>query len=67
MTYHRPDRLDNLVNHKWFPWLDLALVMIAGVMWSVGQGLLTWQPLVIALLLSFSLLAGRFPVYTNAI
>ena len=64
MTYHQPNRFDNLVNHNWFPWLDLALVMIAGVMWSVGQGLLTWQPLLIALLpWLLRLIAGRFHLY----
>ena len=62
MTHHRRNSFDNLVNRRWFSWLDLALVMIAGIMWSAGRGLLTWQPLLIALLPWICrLIAGRYP------
>lgn len=50
------------VDSRWFSWLDLLLVLLAGVMWSLGQGRLTWQPLLVAVVpWIIRLVSGRFP------
>jgi len=52
----------DFVDGRWFPWLDLFLVLVAGGMWHLGQGRLTWQPLLVAMLpWGIRLVAGHFP------
>jgi len=47
------------IDSRWFPWLDLLLVFVAGLMWYSG---LTWQPLLIALLpWAVRVISGQFP------
>lgn len=50
------------IENRWHSWLELLLVLLAGAMWLAGQGQLTWQPLIVALVAPVIRIAsGRFP------
>lgn len=55
--------MDAFVRARWFPFVTLTLTVIACLLWFVGAGQWTWQPLLLpALPAGVRLLAGRSPL-----